>query len=247
MTYREEETVGLRHQRSKQAITLAMEGRWREAIAVNQSLIESFPDDVSAYNRLGRAYLEMGELSYAREAYHRTIELDPCNDIAQKNLSRLSHLKEKGVSASDGSPVEPQHFIEETGKAGVVSLHHLGQPEVTAKLVAGDQVYLKIDGSNLVVADGRGEYLGQVDPKHGRRLIKLIEGGNKYTAAIVSSAEDMATIIIREVYQDPTQGLGYEEAVEEEEETGYATVGGEETEIPSEELADFNNRTNDAE
>jgi hypothetical protein len=32
-----------------------------------------------------------------------------------------------------------------------------------------------------------------------------MEGGNKYTATVISSTEAMMTIIIREVYQDPTQ------------------------------------------
>ena len=72
-------------------------------------------------------------------------------------------------------------------------------------MVAGDRVYLKVDDATLAVENGRGEYLGQVEPRHAQRLIKLIEGGNQYTAAIVSSAEDRVAIIIREVYQDPSQ------------------------------------------
>ena len=71
--------------------------------------------------------------------------------------------------------------------------------------MAGDRVNLKIDGPSLIVENSRGEYLGQVEPKHGQRLIKLMEGGNKYTAAIVSSTEERVTVIIREVYQDPCQ------------------------------------------
>ena len=43
MTYQEEEQSRLRRQASKEAITLALQGRWKEAIAVNKSLIESFP------------------------------------------------------------------------------------------------------------------------------------------------------------------------------------------------------------
>ena len=55
MTYQEAEQVGLKRRRSKQAVALAMEGRWREAIAINKEIIEGFPDDVEAYNRLGKA------------------------------------------------------------------------------------------------------------------------------------------------------------------------------------------------
>ena len=206
MAYQEEEQVRLRRQRSKQAIALAMQGRWREAVAANQEIIASFPNDVDAYNRLGRAYIELGEYSPAKEAYGRAIELDPYNVIAQRNLRRLSYLGEAVVgSEADSDRAEPQHFIEETGKAGVVNLYHLAPRETLARMVAGDKVYLKVDGSGLTVENARGEYLGQVEPKHGQRLIKLMEGGNQYTAAIVSSAEDRVLVIIREVYQDPSQ------------------------------------------
>jgi tetratricopeptide (TPR) repeat protein len=206
MTYQEEEPARLRRQRSKQAIALAMQGRWKEAVAANKNLIESFPGDVDAYNRLGKAYIELGEGAQAREAYSRAVELDPYNIIARKNLHRLSHLTQSlAGSEGDSGKVEPQQFIEETGKAGVVSLHHLAPQEQLARVEAGDKVALKIDGTSLIVEDSHGEYLGKVGPRHGQRLIKLMEGGNRYTAAIISSAEDKMTVIIREVYQHPGQ------------------------------------------
>jgi tetratricopeptide (TPR) repeat protein len=267
MSYHEGELTRLRRQSSKQAIALAMQGRWREAVAANKSLIESFPNDVDAYNRLGRAYMELGEYSLSREAYERAIELDPYNSIAQKNLNRLSHLGGTVVDSAGGFyKVEPQQFIEEVGKAGVVNLHRLAPPEILAKTVAGSGANLRIEGPRLVVENSRGEYLGQVEPKHGQRLIKLMDGGNKYTAAIISSTEEAVTVIIREVYQHPSQAgrpsfpsrgpegfqpsiadrigdrmirrkLEYEEALPEE--SGYAIVGGEESELFSEESDDI--------
>ncbi len=206
MSYQEEEQIRLKRQSSKQAIALAMQGRWREAIAANKSIIESFPNDVDAHNRLGRAYIELGEYSQAREAYGRAIELDPYNTIAKKNLRRLSHLGETVVgSEGESHKAEPQHFIEEVGKAGVVDLYRLAPPEILARMVTGDRVYLKIDRANLIVESGHGEYLGQVETRHGQRLINLMKGGNKYSAAIISSTEDNIAVIIREVYQDPSQ------------------------------------------
>ncbi len=206
MSYQEQRQGRLKRLRSKQAIALAMQGRWHEATAANKSIIESFPHDVDAYNRLGRAYMELGEYPLAREAYNRAVELDPCNAIAAKNQRRLSHLGETMAGArGDSYHAEPQHFIEEMGKAGVVNLGHLAPAAVLVRMVAGVAVNLKIDGTNLVVESGGGEYLGQVEPKHAQRLIKLMQGGNEYRAAVVSSAEDKLTIIIREVYQHPTQ------------------------------------------
>ncbi len=71
--------------------------------------------------------------------------------------------------------------------------------------MAGDKVTLRPQDSSLVVENTRGEYLGLVPAKQGQRLIKLMEGGNKYTAAIVTSNENSISVIIRETYQDPRQ------------------------------------------
>ncbi len=271
MSYQEEERTKLRRQSSKEAIALAMEGRWREAVATNKSLLENFPTDVDAYNRLARAYMELGEYSLAREAYERAIDLDPYNTIAQKNLNRLAHLGETEVSSDGGfGKVEPQQFVEEVGRAGVVNLYRLVPPATLAKMVAGARVNLKIDGPNLVVENMRGEYLGQVEPKHGQRLIKLMEGGNKYTAAIISSLGEEVTLIIREIYQDPSQAgrlsfppkesesfrphvgdriirreLEYEEALPGE--PTYTIIGGDETELLSEESLDVDDELDNEE
>jgi tetratricopeptide (TPR) repeat protein len=206
MSYQEERQGRLRLLRSKQAIALAMQGRWHEAVAANKSIIENFRNDVDAYNRLGRAYMELGEYSLAREAYNQAMELDPANIIAAKNLRRLSQLGETPAGARvDSHHVGPQHFIEEIGKAGVVNLLRLAPEAVLARMVAGDAVNLRIDGANLVVENSPGEYLGQVEPKHAQRLVKLMQGGNRYETAVVSSGEDRLTVIIREVYQHPSQ------------------------------------------
>ncbi len=206
MTYQQEGQAKLKQQRSKQAVALAMQGRWREAIAVNKAIIDSYPNDVEAYNRLGRAYIELGEYSQAREAYQRAMELGPYNTIAQKNLRRLEHLGETPAGTEDGAPkAEPQHFIEEIGKAGIVNLLNLAPKEILATVISGDRVELKIEGNNLNVENRLGEYLGQVEARHAQRLIKLMLGGNKYSAAIVSASEEKIIVIIREEYQDPSQ------------------------------------------
>lgn len=206
MSYQEERQVRLRRQRSKQAVALAMQGRWREAVAANQEIIANFPSDVDAHNRLGKACTELGELAPAREAYSCAVELDPYNSIAKKNLRRLSYLEEPAAGFEVNShKVEPQQFIEETGKAGVVNLRDLAPQAVLARTVAGDKVYLRVDGLRLMVADGQGTYLGEVEPRHERRLIRLMGEGNGYEAAIISSTEDRVTVIIREVSQHPAQ------------------------------------------
>jgi tetratricopeptide (TPR) repeat protein len=206
MSYGKEEQARLMRQQSKQAIALAMEGRWREAVEANKAIIENFPDDVDSYNRLGRAYMELGEYALAKDAYTRAKQLDPHNNIAEKNIRRINHLIETGVGP-EGTPsrVEPNVFIEETGKAGVVKLYHLAPREKLARVDPGDRVNLRISDSNLIVEDSHNEYLGMVEPRHSQRLIKLMSGGNRYSATVTSVSDDNLAVIIRETYQHPSQ------------------------------------------
>jgi len=256
MTRDDERLLRFKQQRSKEAIDMAMQARWQQAVDVNKEIIESFPEDVDTFNRLGRAYMELGQYARAKEAYRRAVELDPYNAIANRNLRRLNDLKESEKTEVETDKVEPQHFIEEIGKAGVVTLQELAPKEKRARTVAGDKAVLKVDGSFLVVENGHREYLGRVEPKHAQRLIRLILGGNRYSAIVVRSTADMMTVMVRETYQHPIQAgklsfppKGMEEfraygsdkllkvdSEGEEEESGYTIIGGDEIEVLPEEV-----------
>jgi tetratricopeptide (TPR) repeat protein len=212
----EEEKAQLRQQLSKEAIDLALQGRWEEAEAVNKDIIEKFPTDVEAYNRLGRAFTELGDFDQAKQAYFKALNLDPENAIAKKNVARLTSLSESMATLSS-NPHEASTrrsqarrvvldlFITEVGKAGVVNLHNVASSDVLAKMGFGDQVQLEERGQHLVVESEGGEYLGKVEPKQGLRLIQLMRGGNRYDAAILNVEENKVQVIIKEVYQHPSQ------------------------------------------
>ncbi len=195
----------LRRHRTNEAIALAMQSRWEEAVAVNQSIIDIFPDDADAYNRLGKALTQLGRYVEAREAYGKALEIEPNNSIARKNFDRLSHLKEADLQPKGRKGVSAHVFIEETGKADVAELMDLAPENVLAKMAAGDPVTLRIDNQRLVVESHDNEYLGEIEPRIALRLIKLMQGGNRYSAAIASISERRARVMIREVYQDPSQ------------------------------------------
>ena len=143
----------------------------------------------------------------------------------------------------------------------MVNLSALAPWEIRALMVAGDRVYLRPEGTNLLAESGRGEYLGQVKFRHAQRLVRLMEGGNRYTTAVVSSEEESMTVIIREIYQDPSQAgrlsfppkgtdaaqpfttdrvLRMEVEFERkgEEGSGYTIIGGDEIEVLPEETGD---------
>jgi tetratricopeptide (TPR) repeat protein len=202
----EEEKSGLERQLSKEAIDLAIQGRWEEAVIANRNIIVKFPTDADAYNRLGRALTELGEFAQAREAYAKTLELAPNNAIAKKNLARLASLSEfKATSHRGHHKVAPELFITEVGKMGVVNLCNLAPRGILAKMGLGDEVHLSVKGQRLIVQSEQREYLGEVEPKHGLRLIKLMEGGNEYAAAVFGIGEGEMKVVIKEIYQHPSQ------------------------------------------
>ncbi len=201
-----EEKARLRRKMSEEAIALAMKGRWKEAVSVNQSIIEVVSTDIDAYNRLGKAYIELGEFDQAKEAYQKTLELDSHNAIAKKNLDLLSHKGNSPVANNKvRSKVSPNFFIGEVGKTGVVNLQKTGASSALAGMTVTDRVYLRVRGHNIVVENEQGERLGTVEPQHGNRLAKLIEGGNKYEAAISSLDNNRLKVFVRETFQHSTQ------------------------------------------
>ena len=46
-------------------------------------------DNSSAYTNLGNAYYKLGEIDQAREAWNKSIEIDPGNERARRYLERL--------------------------------------------------------------------------------------------------------------------------------------------------------------
>ena len=148
-----EDRLRQKRAKSEQAIALAMKNRWDQAAQVNREILDMFPNEVDAYNRLGKALTELGRYADARDAYAHAVKLDPLNGIAAKNLQRLGKFAAEGSTVPSPSPVDPRLFIEESGKTTVTLLSDVRRTEATAKLKAGDQLQIERRGNQLVVAD----------------------------------------------------------------------------------------------
>lgn len=205
MTYpaQTEDKTRILRVRSEQAIQLAMQSRWDDAININKQIIALFPDDAAAFNRLAKALSEVGKIKEAREAYQRTLELEPSNNIARKNLERLATAKAK-AEPDKAQQVDTSLFIEEMGKTGATIVKPADAKTLTT-LSAGDEVALKMVGSRLTLESMGGEYISDVEPKLAIRLKKLIVGGNQYAAAVSSIDGEKVRVVIKETFQHPSQ------------------------------------------
>jgi tetratricopeptide (TPR) repeat protein len=195
-----------KRQLASQAIAEASAAKWSEAAATNRKLLELGPDAESE-NRLAKSLWELGELRAAREHYQTALALDPTNRIAQRNIDRLKMLLvtagEKTVPAQEGSKAPVSIFVEETGKTGFAFLTDLADPRQLAQVNPGDAVELTPEGNRLI-AHSNGVRIGVVEPRVAARLLKLIADGNKYAAGVTSLGDKDVRIILREIFQDPT-------------------------------------------
>src|SRR5205823_7424256 len=162
-TFPTEDRLRQKRNKSEQAISLAMKNRWDEAAQVNREILDLFPTEVDAYNRLGKALTELGRYAEARDAYAQAVKLDPLNGIASKNLQRLGKLATEGSAAPAPSPVDPRLFIEESGKTTLTQLTDVRRSEAATKLSAGDQLQLTRKGNQIVVADSAGHMVGRIE------------------------------------------------------------------------------------
>lgn len=202
-----EERARIVRQMTQQAIQCALDSRWEEAVTTNRELMKIVQRNPETMNRLGKALSELGRYSEAKKSYSESLQINPDNIIAKKNLDRLSLLGEDAAPGTHGKEqrIDPRLFIEEIGKTGLTELVATAPAAVLARQNPGDQVQLHVDGHTLQVRNARGETIGQVEPVLANRLIKLIQGGNQYIAGITEITKRHVRIIIRETFQHSTQ------------------------------------------
>jgi len=188
----------------KQAIKAAIESDWGKAQKLNLAIIKQNPQDLSALNRLARTYAELGKIEQARKTYRKVLSLDRYNPIASKNLERLSGAgKTKKVSPKKKRPSASDIFLEEPGKTKVVKLVKLAAPSVLSGLDNADPVHLVSKKRNVGVTNEEGAYLGAIPDDLSRRLIHLMQGGNRYEAFVKAVEKGGLQIFIRETFRSP--------------------------------------------
>lgn len=205
--FQSEDRARIKRVKAEQAVNLAMQSRWAEAAELNRQLIDTYPKDIEAHNRLGKALMELSRFDEAREAYNHTLRIDATNTIAQKNLQRLEKLMEEAVALDlPTGPVDPTLFIAETGRSTITSLVEPAPADVLAKMNAGDLLSLEVQDRTVNVQNAAGEFVGKLEPKIRQRLIRLMNMGNQYSAIVTAVDDGSLRIIIRETHRDPSMG-----------------------------------------
>jgi len=204
---KQDEKLRLRRRLQDQAVDLAAKNRWEEAVETNLHMI-NLGEDADTWNRLGKAYFELGKLADGRDAYQKALRLNPNNSIARKNVDRVEELLARSATApvkTGRQLVDLRLFITETGKTALTTLVDVPRGPMIDAIVTGEKVNLRQEGRNVLVADAEGNPIGRLEPKLAQRLSELMAGGNRYAAAIAQTNAHHLRVLVREMYQDPSQ------------------------------------------
>jgi tetratricopeptide (TPR) repeat protein len=196
-----------RRQLGEEARRAAFEGNWEDAVTINLQIIDRFQKDAEAFNRLGRAYISLGNLDDAKDAYSKALRADPANLIARRNLQRLEILRGHGGRAvadvtRPGPMPRTTAFLEEVGKTWVDELVNPGELQTLADVSPGEELTLSEEDGRLVVRRASGDRLGEVEPKTGRRVLDLMASGNRYEMFALGLSGQTLRTILREVFRD---------------------------------------------
>lgn len=184
---------------SDDAIASALKQDWQEAIKINLALLEQDASNIDTLNRLGFAYLSSGQISHAKKTYQQVLELDEYNQIALKNLKKLSSVKQKDLITNSTGTLSPMMFLEEPGRTKIVSCINPAPTNILATLYSAQEVFLKAKKHCVELRDEKNTYLGALPDDLSFKLIKFIEGGNQYRAFVKSVGKNALTVFLREV------------------------------------------------
>ncbi|OGG13921.1 hypothetical protein A2875_00975 [Candidatus Gottesmanbacteria bacterium RIFCSPHIGHO2_01_FULL_46_14] len=181
------------------AIAQALRQNWKGATIINSELVKMDKDDIDAINRLGFAFMKLGQITHAKRIFEQALKIDPYNQIALKNNKRLTTLKRKDVSAPVGQNLSPLLFLEEPGKTKIVALVNPPPAHMLLTLTSGQEVTLKPRNHCVEIRTGKNAYLGALPDDLSFKLLKFLNGGNRYQVHVKSIGKNFLTVIIREL------------------------------------------------
>ena len=189
------------------AVEHALAGRWQEAADANVEGLEIDPNDVSCFNRLAKAYLELSRYKDARSLLEKAVSIDPLNRVADRQLDRLKKLDGSNIArrTSGGTATSSALFISDPAVATVSGLKKVAAPDALAAVSPGDKFKLEIDESIITVKTRGGDYVGTLEVRIATRLRKLIDGGNKYEVLAAKLTDSEVIVVVRETKRSQAQ------------------------------------------
>lgn len=183
----------------KTAIAAALNQDWKLAITQNLALLKQDKTNINMLNRLGFAYLQSGQLTAAKKTFMKVTKLDTYNQIAVKNLKKLSNVRQKDLLQTPKRTISPMQFLEEPGKTKIVECINAAPIAVLSIVSPGDEVILHAKNHAVEIRNYNNTYLAALPDDLSFRLIKFLAGGNTYQVLVKSIGKNSVTVFIREL------------------------------------------------
>lgn len=182
------------HDLQDKAIRSALSGDWESAVEINLEILADNPDNITALNRLGRAYTELGQKEAAKDAYEQVLKIDKYDTIASKNLKLLPHQKNNLASVE----LANEDFIESPGLTKSTTLIKVASRDILLSLSC-KQCLVLVPRTRLVAVNTLDKIcIGCLPDDLSLKLLGLMKSGYEYTACLKGASDNTATIFIRE-------------------------------------------------
>lgn len=183
------------HEVHDKAIQAALHNDWEAAVEFNLEILVQSPHNVSALNRLGHAYTELGQKDAAKQTYNQVLEIDKYNVVATRNLKLLPHQQ------NGGNPVclVEESFIELPGITKSSPLIKVASRDILLSLVCKQQLVFVPRARLLSVTTTTGTYIGCLPDDLSIRLRSLLKSSYSYSLCLKNANDNSAIIFIREL------------------------------------------------
>lgn len=182
------------------AIDAAINLDWKAAIDINKKIVKKDKHNFSAFLRLGFAYVQTHKLNLAKKAYKKVLKMQPNNQLAQENLDRIKILAKKSNKKTVKKEIrfDPTLFLEVTGKTKSIHLVKLGQKNLLAHLVVGQEVILKAKKRRIEVRSKTNDYIGTLPDDLSKTLFLFMKAGGEYLCYIKEASLNRVVVFIKE-------------------------------------------------
>ena len=184
----------------QKAIDAAIAYQWTEAIKLNKKILLENKKNLSALLRLAFAYLQTDNLVKAKKIYRQVLKIQPINSIAKENLERIKILQSKKIKKNKKDKIlfNPDLFLETIGKTKTVKLVNLGQKNILAQLMVGQEVVMKTKKRKVEIRTKDGEYIGSLPDDLSKRLRLFLKAKSQYSVFIKENSLNNLIVFIRE-------------------------------------------------
>lgn len=213
---------------SQNAIKAAISKNWQEAVEINKSILDISADDIPTLNRLGIAYSMINKPRKASITFNKVLKLEPKNQIAKNNLSRLKTVKKNGLVNLNTKTI---NFVEEPGKSKIVPLVSIGEPSTISLLNVGEEVIISPNKHKIKIATVDDKFIGYLPDNISHRLFQLLRSGYKYKCFMKSVVTKNPSVFILETHASKRYH-GLPSFPLDENETLPNLSGGESSETP---------------